>query len=195
MPFIQLIRRTFRAGLPAVALSLLLLQSAQAQEFIWAPQLPVGSALPAISAQDQTGTLRSLQEISGEKGLVLVLSRSFDWCPYCIAQLQRLVEAAPEFQAMGINVASMTYDPVATLAAAAEEHGVEFPLLFDENVKHVNAMGLRNTQYEPGQRAYGIPYPGIFLIDAQGVIRAKFAEEDYKLRPEFSLVMEEAKKL
>jgi peroxiredoxin len=195
MPFIQLLRRTFRAGLPAFGLSLLLLQSAQAQEFIWAPQLPVGSALPAISAQDQTGTVRSLQEISGEKGLVLVLSRSFDWCPYCIAQLQRLVAAAPEFQAMGINVASMTYDPVATLAAAAEEHGVEFPLLFDENVKHVNAMGLRNMQYEPGQRAYGIPYPGIFLIDAQGVIRAKFAEEDYKLRPEFSLVMEEAKKL
>ena len=195
MPFIQLLRRTFRAGLPAFGLSLVLLQSAQAQEFIWAPQLPVGSALPAISAQDQTGTVRSLQEISGEKGLVLVLSRSFDWCPYCIAQLQRLVEAAPEFQAMGINVASMTYEPVATLAAAAEEHGVEFPLLFDENVKHVNAMGLRNMQYEPGQRAYGIPYPGIFLIDAQGVIRAKFAEEDYKLRPEFSLVMEEAKKL
>jgi peroxiredoxin len=195
MPFIQLLRRTFRAGLPAFGLSLVLLQSAQAQEFIWAPQLPVGSALPAISAQDQTGTVRSLQEISGEKGLVLVLSRSFDWCPYCIAQLQRLVAAAPEFQAMGINVASMTYDPVATLAAAAEEHGVEFPLLFDENVKHVNAMGLRNMQYEPGQRAYGIPYPGIFLIDAQGVIRAKFAEEDYKLRPEFSLVMEEAKKL
>ena len=195
MPFIQLLRRTFRAGLPAFGLSLVLLQSAQAQDFIWAPQLPVGSVLPAISAQDQTGTVRSLQEISGEKGLVLVLSRSFDWCPYCIAQLQRLVAAAPEFQAMGINVASMTYDPVDTLAAAAEEHGVEFPLLFDENVKHVNAMGLRNMQYEPGQRAYGIPYPGIFLIDAQGVIRAKFAEEDYKLRPEFSLVMEEAKKL
>ena len=195
MLFIQLIRRNFRAVLPAFGLSLLLLQSAQAQEFIWAPQLPVGSALPAISAQDQTGTLRNLQEISGEKGLVLVMSRSFDWCPYCIAQLQRLVEVAPEFQAMGINVASMTYDPVATLAAAAEEHDVAFPLLFDENVKHVNAMGLRNTQYEPGQRAYGIPYPGIFLIDAQGVIRAKFAEEDYKLRPEFSLVMEEAKKL
>ena len=195
MLFIQLIRRTFLAGLPAIALSLALLQSAQAQEFTWAPLLPVGSALPAISAQDQTGTLRTLQDISGEKGLVLVMSRSFDWCPYCIAQLQRLVAAAPEFQSMGINVASMTYDPVATLAAAAEEHDVEFPLLFDENVKHVNAMGLLNTQYEPGQRAYGIPYPGIFLIDAQGVIRAKFAEEDYKLRPEFSLVMEEAKKL
>ncbi|MDO8270629.1 MAG: peroxiredoxin family protein [Gammaproteobacteria bacterium] len=195
MLFIQLIRRTFLAGLPAAMLSLVLLHSAQAQEFIWAPQLPVGSALPPISAQDQTGTLRSLQDITGEKGLVLVMSRSFDWCPYCIAQLQRLVDAAPQFQAIGINVATMTYDPVATLAEAVEEHSVEFPLLFDENVKHVNAMGILNTQYEPGQRAYGIPYPGIFLIDAQGVIRAKFAEEDYKLRPEFSLVMEEAKKL
>ncbi|MDO9317458.1 MAG: peroxiredoxin family protein [Gammaproteobacteria bacterium] len=195
MLLIQLIRRTFLTGLPAAMLGLVLLQSAQAQEFIWAPQLPVGSALPTISAQDQTGTLRSLRDITGKKGLVLVMSRSFDWCPFCIAQLQRLVEAAPQFQAMGINVATMTYDPVATLAEAVEEHGVEFPLLFDENVKHVNAMGILNTQYEPGQRAYGIPYPGIFLIDAQGVIRAKFAEEDYKLRPEFSLVMEEAKKL
>lgn len=195
MFLIQLLRRTFLAGLTTTLLSLLFLASSQAQEFIWAPQLPVGSALPPLSAQDQTGTLRSLQDITGEKGLVLVMSRSFDWCPYCIAQLQRLVGVAPEFHAMGINVATMTYDPVATLAEAAEEHGVEFPLLFDENVKHVNAMGLLNTQYEPGQRAYGIPYPGIFLIDAQGVIRAKFAEEDYKLRPEFSLVMEEAKKL
>ncbi len=195
MLLIQVIRRTFLAGLTAALLSLLFLSSTHAQEFIWAPQLPVGSALPPLSAQDQTGTLRSLQDITGEKGLVLVMSRSFDWCPYCIAQLQRLVAIAPEFQAMGINVASMTYDPVATLAEAADEHGVTFPLLFDENVKHVNAMGLLNTQYEPGHRAYGIPYPGIFLLDAQGVIRAKFAEEDYKLRPEFSLVMEEAKKL
>ena len=98
-------------------------------------------------------------------------------------------------RAMGPGARRKMLAAKATLAAAAEEHGVEFPLLFDADVKHVNAMGLRNTQYEPGQRPYGIPYPGIFLIDAQGVIRAKFAEEDYKLRPEFSLVMEEAKKL
>jgi peroxiredoxin len=86
----------------------------------------------------------------------------------------------------------MTYDPVATLLEAQEEYGATFPLLYDEGNTHVKAMGILNTQYSPGERAYGIPYPGIFLLDAQGVIRAKLAEQDYKLRPEFSLVLEAA---
>lgn len=184
-----------RSLVSVLALSVLLSPAVQAQEFVWAPELPVGKAVPPISALDQSGNLRTLQEITGEKGLVLVLSRSFDWCPYCITQLQQLVDVADQFAAMGVNVATMTYDPVATLAEAADEHEVTFPLLFDENVTHVNAMGILNTQYEPGHRAYGIPYPGIFLLDANGVVRFKFAEEDYRLRPDFSLVLEAAGKL
>jgi peroxiredoxin len=166
--------------------------TAQAQEFVWAPTLAVGSPLPPIDAVDQNGERQTLTSLSGEKGLVLVLSRSFDWCPYCIAQLERLVERQADFAALGFNVAAMTYDPVATLKEAEEEYGATFPLLYDEGNTHVKAMGILNTQYSPGERAYGIPYPGIFVLDAQGVIRAKLAEEDYKLRPDFSLVLEAA---
>ncbi len=184
-----------RSLLTALAMTLLLPLALQAQEFVWAPELAVGKALAPISAQDQTGTVRTLPEITGERGLVLVVSRSFDWCPYCISQLQRLVTTVDQFEALGINVATMTYDPVATLAEAADEYQTSFPLLFDEDVKHFNAMGIRNLDYEPGHRAYGIPYPGIFLLDADGVIRAKFAEEDYRMRPDFSLVLEAAGKL
>ncbi len=182
---------------PHTLLALLLLTllpafALQAQEFVWAPTLAVGSPLPPIDAVDQNGERQTLASLSGEKGLVLVLSRSFDWCPYCIAQLQRLVERQADFAALGFHVAAMTYDPVATLKAAEEEHGATFPLLYDEGNTHVKAMGILNTQYSPGQRAYGIPYPGIFVLDAQGVIRAKLAEEDYKIRPDFSLVLEAA---
>ncbi len=166
--------------------------TAQAQEFVWAPTLAVGSPLPPIDAVDQNGERQTLASLAGEKGLVLVLSRSFDWCPYCIAQLERLVERQADFAALGFNVAAMTYDPVATLKEAEEEYGATFPLLYDEGNTHVKAMGILNTQYSPGERAYGIPYPGIFVLDAQGVIRAKLAEEDYKLRPDFSLVLEAA---
>ena len=181
-----------RTLVAALAVTALMSHALQAQEFVWAPDLPVGAALPAISAQDQSGTVRTLQDIMGDKGLVLVMSRSFDWCPYCITQLQQLVAAADQFEAVGVNVATMTYDPIATLAEAADEHEATFPLLFDENVTHVNAMGILNTQYEPGHRAYGIPYPGIFLLDSNGVVRFKFAEEDYRVRPDFSLVLEAA---
>jgi peroxiredoxin len=180
-------------ALPVLLLSCVLgTSAATAQDFVWAPALPVGASLPAIDALDQNGQRHTFADLTGEKGLVLVLSRSFDWCPYCIAQLERLVDVQDEFSALGFNVAAMTYDPVATLLEAQEEYGTTFPLLYDEGNTHVKAMGILNTQYSPGERAYGIPYPGIFLLDAQGVIRAKLAEQDYKLRPEFSLVLEAA---
>jgi peroxiredoxin len=180
-------------ALPTLLLTCLLgATTATAQDFVWAPALPVGAALPAIDAVDQHGQRHTFADLTGEKGLVLVLSRSFDWCPYCIAQLERLVAVQDEFSALGFNVAAMTYDPVATLLEAQEEYGATFPLLYDADNTHVKAMGILNTQYSPGERAYGIPYPGIFLLDAQGVIRAKLAEQDYKLRPEFSLVLEAA---
>lgn len=163
-----------------------------AQDWVWAADFAVGDQFPPIDAPDQNGQAKTLADLAGEKGLVLVLSRSFDWCPFCIAQLQQLVEVTPEFAAMGISVATMTYDSLDILKAAEEDYSVSFPMLRDEDVKHVSALGILNQQYQPGQRAYGIPEPGIFLISADGIIRFKFAEQDYRMRPDFSLVLEAA---
>lgn len=170
-------------------------QQTIAQEWEWAPELPTGAMIPAIEALDHTGSVRRFDDMVGERGLLLVMSRSFAWCPYCIRQLQQLVEAAPEFVGMGVNIATMTYDPVTTLEEAAIDHDVDFPLLYDEETRHVMAMGILNTQYEPGHRAYGIPYPGIFLIDKSGVIVYKFSDEDYRLRPELDDVLKAASSL
>ncbi|MFT7220790.1 MAG: hypothetical protein ACI8Z1_002410, partial [Candidatus Azotimanducaceae bacterium] len=30
---------------------------------------------------------------------------------------------------------------------------------------------------------FGVPYPGVFLVNGEGKIVAKFAEEDYRERP------------
>ena len=43
----------------------------------WGPS--VGSTAPVIEAQDQAGTIRDLESLCGERGLLLVLSRSADW--------------------------------------------------------------------------------------------------------------------
>jgi peroxiredoxin len=166
--------------------------AAVAQDWVWAPDFAVGDTIPHINAPDQNGDAKTLADLTGEKGLLLVLSRSFDWCPYCIAQLQQLVEVMPEFAEMGVSVATMTYDSLDILKAAEEDYSVNFPMLRDEDVKHVSAFGILNQQYQPGQRAYGIPEPGIFLISADGIIRFKFAEQDYRMRPDFSLVLEAA---
>ncbi len=107
----------------------------------------------------------------------------------------QLTEIAEQFEEMGLSVVAMTYDSVEMLKSVEEDQGIDFALLHDEEVTHVNALGIRNMDYEPGHRVYGIPYPGIFLVDSEGVIRAKFAEEDYRDRPDFEFVLEAAASL
>lgn len=70
----------------AIAAGLLLMhtpaQPAQAQDeqdFVWAPDFPVGSQMIDISASDQNGDIKTFDDLKGEKGLLFLLSRSFDW--------------------------------------------------------------------------------------------------------------------
>ena len=43
----------------------------------WGPE--IGSALPLLEARDQSGQLRTLDDLTGAQGLLLLLSRSADW--------------------------------------------------------------------------------------------------------------------
>jgi len=165
-------------------------QVSMAQDFVWAPDFPLGASVPEISAQDQDGNVQSFDGLKGEKGMLLMMSRSFDWWPYCKAQLVQLTEISNQIEAIGINVVALTFDSVETLKTVQEDQDIQFPLLHDEEVTHVNAFGIRNLDYEPGHRIHGIPYPGIFLIDSNGVIKAKFAEERYQDRPPFDDILE-----
>ena len=104
----------------------------------------------------------------------------------------QLIDISDQFEAMGINVAAITYDSVELLKTVQEDQDAQFPLLHDEDVTHVNAFGIRNLDYEPGHRVYGIPYPGIFLISPDGIIKHKLAEARYQDRPDFTDVLEAA---
>ena len=71
------------SGLPGRSLLALILlavfQVSLAQEYVWAPDFPVGSTLPEIAAEDQNGDLRRFDDLKGENGMLFMLSRSFDW--------------------------------------------------------------------------------------------------------------------
>ena len=94
------------------------------------------------------------------------------------------------FAEIGVQVAGMTYDDRSVLA---EFHGAEnlgYPLLQDENAAHVDAYGVKNTEYEPGHMGYGIPYPGILYVQPDGVVALKFAVPGYRQRPPLAEVFE-----
>lgn len=77
-PFYRTLVRAPAQALLAVVL-LCTFPAALAQDFVWAPNFPVGTAIPEISAQDQDGNVKTFADLVGEKGMLFMMSRSFDW--------------------------------------------------------------------------------------------------------------------
>ncbi|MFT4581469.1 MAG: peroxiredoxin [Gammaproteobacteria bacterium] len=94
------------------------------------------------------------------------------------------------FEALGINVAAITYDDRAIAAAFHSKNNLGYPLLQDTEIKHFEAYGVKNEDYKPGDSGYGIPHPGILVIAPDGTVRAKFADPGFRQRPSFEAIYE-----
>ena len=88
----------------------------------------------------------------------------------------------PELRNKGFTVAVITYDSMAILADFARRRGITFPLLSDQGSATIKSYGLLNTTVDAASTNYGIPFPGTFLVNRQGVVTARFFEEAYQER-------------
>ncbi len=89
---------------------------------------------------------------------------------------------ATELARAGRTIVALSYDPPEVLRRFATAHGITFPLLSDEGSTVIRRYGLLNTSVAPGDRAYGVPYPGTFVLDGKGRIVARHFEESYRER-------------
>ena len=87
-----------------------------------------------------------------------------------------------QIAAQGLGLAAISYDSPAVLKAFADREHVGFPLLSDTDSKVIRSYGILNEGVEKGTFTYGIPHPGTYLLDAGGVVVAKYFEEDYRVR-------------
>lgn len=81
-----------------------------------------------------------------------------------------------------MGAAAISYDSVPILKNFAERRGIRYPLLSDPDSKIIRAFGLLNTQLKPDSPIYGVPRPGLLLVDDTGVVREMFFEDDYRER-------------
>lgn len=80
----------------------------------------------------------------------------------------------------GLVLAAISYDSVEILKSFADRRKITFPLLSDPDSSIIRRFGILNeTDYPAGDRAHGVPYPGTFVADADGVVRWKFFESRY----------------
>lgn len=152
----------------------------------------VGEAAPELAAITSAGDAATLASLSGENGLALVFVRSADWCPFCKGQMMDLEAAISPLGDAGWNVATISYDPVETLADFKAENELSYTLLSDADSAMINAFALRNTDVRAGSRYDGIPHPAIVFVRADGSVGAVLREEGFKERPQVEAVIETA---
>ena len=79
-----------------------------------------------------------------------------------------------QLQSLGLQVVAISYDDVATLKSFADKQGITYLLLSDKKSATIRDYGVHNKE--------GLPHPGTFVIDQEGMIRGKIFHDGYRDR-------------
>ena len=82
-------------------------------------------------------------------------------------------------------VFALSYDSVEALEHFANRKRITYPLLSDPDSEVIKRFGLLNEEVSPEDDGYGIPHPGTFVVDRDGIVRSKYFEKDYRERQSF----------
>ena len=80
----------------------------------------------------------------------------------------------------GVQIVGISYDDPKALKTASERMKITFPMLSDPESKTIEAYHIRNEAAKG--KAVGVPHPGTFVLDQEGVIRAKLFLEGFRER-------------
>jgi len=102
---------------------------------------------PDFTLPGTDGKTYSLSDIRGENGTLVMFICNH--CPYVLAVLDRILRDARELQELGIGVAAISSNDVATypqdsfdkMAELASESGFSFPYLYDESQQIAKTYG------------------------------------------------------
>jgi hypothetical protein len=88
------------------------------------------------------------------------------------------------FDAAGAKVYVLSYDDIEALADFKAAHEAKFTMLSDPSSDVIRSFGILNTLIaEDDHPWFGIPYPGVYVTDNDGIIIEKFFENNYAVRP------------
>lgn len=145
----------------------------------------VGDKAPSLTVIDKNKTAVNIDDLTAEKGLIILFFRSADWCPFCKKHLVELQGYADKFKALGYGIAAISYDNTEILNSFIQAHNLTYPLLSDQSAATVKAYGVLNKDYKIGDDNYGIPYPGVVIINPTGKIDHKYFFKGYRKRVKF----------
>ena len=157
------------------------------------PGPAINSHFPGLQATYQDRSITLIDEFKGVNGTAVIASRSFEWCPYCMRQIIQLQENKIGFDTAGIGMVAITYDNPMLQQVFIEKFGITIPVVSDVNALSFKTLGILNKDYNPGEFQYGIPHPGMIVIDSQGKVVGKLFLEAYSSRVDAAAALAFAK--
>lgn len=93
-----------------------------------------------------------------------------------------LQDRVDELKKRGLGLVAVSYDSPETLKRFADSRGITFPLIADNGSAIIRRYGLLNETVDRSTPSYGVPWPGTFVVDRQGIVRSRFFEQAYQER-------------
>ncbi len=76
----------------------------------------------------------------------------------------------------------VTYDAPELQQAFIDAGNITYPFISDIDTATMVALGILNPGPEPGEPAYGIPHPGVFVVNPDNEIVGKVFIESFRER-------------
>jgi peroxiredoxin Q/BCP len=145
--------------------------------------IEAGETAPDFELPDQDGRAVKLSDFRGQPVVVYFYPKAST--PGCTTQACGVRDHGPDYRQAGAIVLGISPDPVAKIRKFADEYGLEFPLLGDEDHAVADSYGVWVEK-----SMYGRKYMGnertTFILDSEGKVgealrKVKPAEHDEKV--------------
>ena len=171
--------------------------------------ITVGSQAPAFQLCDaRSGNLVRSEDLLALGPVILNFFRG-RWDPYCVTELETWRDLYPQVRQRGALLAAITPQTVRQSDFAVQQHGLPFPLLYDEDCRVAGEFGIaytvtpamdryyrsilvslpfinhgRNVMTTGDNRPTQLPLPATIVLSREGLVLFAEAHADPRVRPE-----------
>ena len=141
----------------------------------------IGDPMPPFILPDEKGDLVSLAGLL-RVGPVAVTFHRGHWCPYCRINTKALAEAQTRIAAEGARIVAIMPDRQQFDMDNGYALSLNLAIWVGAELQELmSASGRDLTRYQ-GNDAWVLPLPASFVVDADGYIRGRFIDPDYRKR-------------
>ena len=174
------------------------------------PGLKAGDMAPDFTLKNAFGKNVTISNVL-KKGPVILSFYRGAWCPFCNLQLHTLHKSMPVFKKYNAQLVLVTPQTPDKSKGQIKKGKYTFEVLSDldshvmkiynlfykldaELVKVYKKNGLDVESFN-GKGRTVLPVPGTYVIDQKSIIRAAYADTDYKKRMESQTILDVLKKM